>query len=221
MAGLHKTIEVSFMLVGHTKFSPDWFFGLLKHRFRRSKISSLDDLVQVVRSSAFVNEAELVGSQLGEPLVPIYDWVGFFGSQMNKVPLITRQHHFNFSSDCPGTVIVREFSDSGETKFIITEDDSWGVKFPEVITPPGMTTQRQWYLYDKIRDYCSEEAKDLVCPKPLVPRPRGNSQPRTVQQSPLSPPRPTRSTGTKKRRVCGTCGEVGHTKRTCPDRDED
>ena len=33
MTGLQETIELSFMLVGHTKFSPDRLFGSLKNCF--------------------------------------------------------------------------------------------------------------------------------------------------------------------------------------------
>ena len=36
MTGRHESIELSFMLVGHTKFLPDRFFGLFKKAFRRS-----------------------------------------------------------------------------------------------------------------------------------------------------------------------------------------
>ena len=35
MSGLNESIEISFLLVGHTKFAPDWCFGLLKQRLRR------------------------------------------------------------------------------------------------------------------------------------------------------------------------------------------
>ena len=63
--GLHDSIKLSFMLVGHTKFSPDACFRLLKRRFRRTKVDCLDDIVAVVRSSADVNEAQLVGTQGG------------------------------------------------------------------------------------------------------------------------------------------------------------
>ena len=34
IAGLNETVEHSFMLVGHTKFAPDRFFGLLKRLYR-------------------------------------------------------------------------------------------------------------------------------------------------------------------------------------------
>ena len=32
LTGLHNNITLSFMIAGHTKFSPDWCFGLLKKR---------------------------------------------------------------------------------------------------------------------------------------------------------------------------------------------
>jgi len=44
-----KSITMSFLIVGHTKFAPDWAFRLLKQRFR---VDCLDDLVRVVEGSA-------------------------------------------------------------------------------------------------------------------------------------------------------------------------
>ncbi len=56
MNGLHESITISFMLVGHTMLSPESCFGLLKQKFRKTKIDCLDDLVMVVDTSANVNE---------------------------------------------------------------------------------------------------------------------------------------------------------------------
>ena len=69
MVGLHHSITLSFLVVGHTKFSPDWCFGLLKQRFRWTKVGCLNNLVKVVNSSAGVNIAQLVGTQEGEKVV--------------------------------------------------------------------------------------------------------------------------------------------------------
>ena len=63
MVGLHHSITLFFVIVGHMKFSPDWCFRLLRQRFRRTKVGCLDDLVKVVDSSAGVNIAQLVGTQ--------------------------------------------------------------------------------------------------------------------------------------------------------------
>ena len=69
MAGLHMSVTMSFLLVGHTNLAPDWCFGLLKQRFHRTYVSSLQEIADVVESSADVNTAQLVGTQSGEVIV--------------------------------------------------------------------------------------------------------------------------------------------------------
>ncbi len=80
LSGLNKKIEISFMMVGHTKFAPDWAFGLLKQkkRFRKSVVGCLDDMVRVVNESASVNVAQLVGSESGNTFVHQYNWSDYF-----------------------------------------------------------------------------------------------------------------------------------------------
>ena len=41
IAGLSDTAELSFMLVGHTKFVQDRFFGLFKRLYRRSLVDTM------------------------------------------------------------------------------------------------------------------------------------------------------------------------------------
>ena len=48
--GLKKTCELSFMLPGHTCFSPDRFFGLIKKKYRRTDVSGIE-LAKVVEES--------------------------------------------------------------------------------------------------------------------------------------------------------------------------
>ena len=57
MTGQHK-ITLSFMIPGHTKFSPDWCFRLLKKKYRRTKVGGLMDLVRIMNESATVNVAQ-------------------------------------------------------------------------------------------------------------------------------------------------------------------
>ena len=45
--GLHEEIELNFLVAGHTKFSCDFCFGLLKKRLCRTRVSSLQDIVGV------------------------------------------------------------------------------------------------------------------------------------------------------------------------------
>ena len=67
------------MLVGHTKFAPDWAFGLLKQKFRRMPVGCLDDMARVVEQSASINKAQLIVKEDGTVLVEQYDWATFFG----------------------------------------------------------------------------------------------------------------------------------------------
>lgn len=41
-----------------------------------------------------------------------------------------------------------------------------------MIQPAGLTPTRQWYLYNEIRQYCTDSTKDLVCPLSTVPHTR-------------------------------------------------
>ena len=48
----HVSITMSFLLTGHTKFSCDCCFGLMKRTFRRTKVDCLEDIVKVVTDSS-------------------------------------------------------------------------------------------------------------------------------------------------------------------------
>ena len=108
-SGLNRKIEISFLLVGHTKFAPDWCFGLLKQKFRKSLVGCLDDLASVVDQSAHSNSAQLVGREDGTVLVPQYDWATYFKPYFkdNAFAGIKSWSHLVFSSATPGTVKVR------------------------------------------------------------------------------------------------------------------
>ena len=72
--------------------------------------------------------------------------------------------------DNPGVVYVKEYANSPEKAihtFRIPSD-----QMPDEIIPPGIDAQRQWYLYEQIRQFCgSNLAADLICPEPQIPKP--------------------------------------------------
>ena len=68
--GLHKSITLNFLVVGHTKFFPDSCFGLLKCAFRIHAISLLCELETVVNGSACLNSSQPVGTEDGTSHVP-------------------------------------------------------------------------------------------------------------------------------------------------------
>jgi len=174
LAGLHKEITISFLLVGHTKFSPDWCFGLFKRLFKRTKCGSIEDIAKVVDNSAVCNTPQLVGESDGTVVVPTYDWASFFEEPMIQTSLkgITKMHHFRFTSSDPGCVYVRDFSDQPERRISVLRNKSWHPSphtLPNQIVPQGLSLERQWYLYQKIREFCPDAVKDLVCPLPATP----------------------------------------------------
>ena len=217
LTGLHRTITISFMLVGHTKFAPDWCFGLFKQRYRRTFVSSLEDVVNVVDSSADVNVAQLVGTQSGETVVPMYRWDAFLSDHFRHVPHLKSYHHFKFSSASPGVVILQELSDSNSSSYPILVDEDWcpdSTELPPVIRPARLSHARQTYLYQQIRPFCREGTEDLTCPEP--------TQPETVARAPSSNSEdeseiyhPPQAKQAKRPRRCGLCGATGHTRRTC------
>ena len=61
--GQHWQITLSFLAVGHTKFFPDAGFGMLKCKFKLTKVDWLDDIASVVNKSVAMNYAQLAGDQ--------------------------------------------------------------------------------------------------------------------------------------------------------------
>ena len=168
MTGQHKSITFSFLLTGHTKFAPDWCFGLIKRLYRCTKVSCLDDIVKVVEASATCNVAQLVGDQQGNVLVKTYNWLDFFDAHFRRLKDIIKYHQFFVSNDHPRVVFAREYTDLPPVRFDLLKDN-WqpnATELPPVIQPSGLSSERQWYLYNSIREFCPPEYQDLVCPRP-------------------------------------------------------
>ena len=166
-SGLHEEINNHFLLPGHTKFAPDWCFGLLKQRTRRTFISSLFDIATSVEESASVNVAELVGLHNGTVLVPCYDWTTFLGLYFKKFPQIKSYYHFRFHKDHPGIVFCKEYWNSEEKAINILRNAMAvpaGGELPPTISPSGMSKERAEYLYKEIREFCKDGTEDLVAP---------------------------------------------------------
>ena len=206
----HPTI---LLVVGHTKFAPDWCFGLFKCRYRRTTVSSLRSIAQVVNDSAECNISQLVAREDGSMIVPTHNWTDFFAPRMKKITGIKTYHHFRMSSSAPGCVFVKEHSDSSEVKIDLLKEP-WNPsadELPEVVPPKGLSAERQWYLHEQIRPFCSEEDRDTVCPLPAVPKPGSRQGTPALENADEVTPPPS-----KRRRVCGLCKREGHDRWSWP-----
>ena len=205
LTGLHRTVRMSFMLVGHTKFAPDWCFGLFKQRYRRTFVSSLDDVVDVVNTSADVNVVQLVGTQSGEPVVPVYNWASYLGVHFRSIPHLKQYQHFIFSGTHPGVVTLKVHSNSSEETFTMLDSGSWSPvasELPPLIKSSGLPLERQWYLHKQIRPYLQRGHRG--------PKPSLDTTTNTTTNKTGGAPAPP-----AKRRKYGKCGEIGHTRRSC------
>uniref|UniRef100_A0A1X7T5Z3 CCHC-type domain-containing protein n=1 Tax=Amphimedon queenslandica TaxID=400682 RepID=A0A1X7T5Z3_AMPQE len=227
MTGLNASISISFLPVGHTKFSPDWCFGLLKQKFRKAEVDSLDDFIQVVEQSSAVNKAQPVGSSNGELIVETLDWCSYFATLFKKIKGIKGFQHFVVNATSPGVVAARQAVDGPVTQFNLLKEDAEITEdeLPNILPPKGMSTERKWYLYEKIRPFCRYECKDVTCPLPDAPRLTGSSRQSTPGvddptdlameiEVPHSPRQSLEPPATQ--RKCGNCGQFGHNRRTCP-----
>ena len=138
-------------------------------------MSCLDDMARVVEASAQTNVAELVGREDGTIYIPMYSWSTFLAPHFRRVPQLKKYHHITISCEDPGAVGLKLAAD-GEEEHLQLLKDGWtphSADLPVVIPPPGLSRERQWYLHDHIRDYCTDQTKDIVCPRPAAPRARG------------------------------------------------
>ena len=112
MTVLHSNITLSF-LVGHTKFSPDWCFGLLKKKFHLTKVGTFAD-IGTVEESAIVNIPQVCGTETARVVVPTFDWKTEFALKFKNIPHIKTYHHFRFTGGAPGSVVVKRHADTEE-----------------------------------------------------------------------------------------------------------
>ena len=177
LSGLHTDVELSFLVVGHTKFSPDGYFGLIRRYYRRSKIYTYNQLVKVIEESSKKHNVCQPYRDLlmNEPQIIYRDWTAWLAKYFKQVSKITSYHHFKMSSKNPGRLIIKEKVEAKETiidllkKELILHEENLFAGQPEKLIPLGLSIERQWYLYDQIRMHIPDENdKDSTCPKPKI-----------------------------------------------------
>ena len=117
---LHTEITLSFLVVGHTKFAPDWCFGLFKRLYRKTHMhlegKCLTNCYYMYTIRLYpppllpqmrYNEAQLVVNQQGT-VVPM---IGFLAPYFKKLQGIKKGHHFTIKSANPGDVFVKDRAD--------------------------------------------------------------------------------------------------------------
>ncbi|CAB4383124.1 unnamed protein product [Rhizophagus irregularis] len=161
---------------GHTKFSPDGFFGLIKLKLRASEVQDLSDLVQVVHNSTTggFNTAQTIYNSNGVQKVLFYKWTEFLNKEFTRIPQILQQHHFEISNQKHGVVNVQTKIEGEKVEITILKKNIIPSNvFPNLLVPKELSAERQWYLYEQIREHVTHpDKKDQYCSKPLIPKSR-------------------------------------------------
>jgi len=176
LTGLHDKIELSFLLVGHTKFSPDGFFGLIKQHYRRAQVYTYEHLVNIVESSSKNGHNRCI--RVSKNLVPpvIYrDWSAWLSQYFSACKGLSAYQHFRMDTHHPSMLFVKERKNSQETALKLAKDGCPlsntlpPEMLPEQILPTGLSAKRQWYLYHHIRCHIpNDHDKDETCPLPQI-----------------------------------------------------
>ena len=167
LAQLHSKITLSFLPVGHTKFYPDLGFGLFKRHLKTSTVSTMQEVVECINSSTPLSHAlhaQLVANEDGDIVVSSYDWQEKLGN-FRAIPQLKKYHHFVFSDTHPGVVhCYADSSDKAGETFVVCSPNSLSGELPSQLCPRGLSSARKEYLFKKIRPFCPDHAKDILCP---------------------------------------------------------
>lgn len=166
--GLNATASIAFLPAGHTKFSPDWCFGLMTRLYRKTKVSCMQDIVGVVNNSSQqgVNVPQLVEDDDGNVIVPTYAWKAFFSPVYKKVVGLKKNHHFSIDRASSGTVLIKEYVESECMRQPILRG-AIPQGTPAQVMPAGLDRNRRVYLFKEIREFCTCDTRDIVCPEPV------------------------------------------------------
>ena len=95
--------------MGHTKFAPDGYFGLISSQYRRAKVYTYDKMADIIDLSTHNNHniCQRYYETNGKPAFFYRDWSNWLQKYFKKLPNITKYHHFSISKDEPGIVVVK------------------------------------------------------------------------------------------------------------------
>ncbi len=128
-------------------------FRFIRKTFRRTKVSSLREIAQVVDKSAIRNVSQLIGDETEASIAPILNWSDCFWPHLKKISGIKQYHHFHFNSAHPGIVKVKKHLDR-ELKSLKLLKDNWNpdhTEMPAIVPVKPLSAERQGYLYESIR----------------------------------------------------------------------
>ncbi|CAG8665680.1 7725_t:CDS:2, partial [Ambispora leptoticha] len=107
----YETIEQNFMLKGHNKSKVDGSFGMIKRRYKKSTVYSIEQFAEVVKKSSPTGYNKVQCYKDGKGF-QYYDIRESLEPYFTKLPNIGKYHHFLIENSNLGVVKVKELVDS-------------------------------------------------------------------------------------------------------------
>lgn len=180
--GKYEVITLQFMIAGHTKFSPDGFFGLFKQVYRKTKINCIEDLTQTFFKSTNDHKSSSI---IVDNNFLFFEWSAMLSKYYKKIDGLNSFHHFTFKS--PGIVIAKALVDGSEVTFDLklTDNRPTEENLPQRTVLKGLSDKRKWYLYQKIRPFVEPQHQDEVAPLPASDAVVQQSLEEEIEKTPL------------------------------------
>jgi len=143
--------ELYFLIVGHTKFTPDSHFGTLKKEFKKNNCFSIKDLLGkngIVESSAVNNKViPYKDPESGLQNFQWRNWKNFLEKRFRNCPGISSWHVIKIHQD-GSTIQVSPSINKPLEDFTIFNKDfiNDSLEEPEVLIPEGLSLQREMEL---------------------------------------------------------------------------
>jgi hypothetical protein len=116
IAGYYESIELNFMVRGHTKFKCDGNFGLIKRLYRNTTVDCVGHVAEVVKRSSIagLNKVRRYNSKEGFQYLDILSSLAVY---FEKLPGMQKVQHFLFTSANPGVVKAQEVANGSFQEF--------------------------------------------------------------------------------------------------------
>jgi hypothetical protein len=169
--GIFDHIELKFLVNGHTHCSVDGGHGLIKKKWRKSDVFSIQQAKELVENCSTTQRAIIITTR------DFYDWSSLLSPYFRKLPGLSLQQEFEFNRNRLGVVRYRNSHADQWQSYTLISNEKLGI--PEDIAslkaikarlkelkPPGIPIEKQWNLYKKVSKYVPDEFKSNLCPKP-------------------------------------------------------
>jgi hypothetical protein len=197
---LHKSFQMEFMPVGHTRFAVDAYFGGFKVHFRRSDCYTVRDVIRTALEAFPHSNActvIVVGTVKGKMHIAVNDYAEWFTSGgAKKLPQVSVYQHFRTSCDDPGVMYCSKILDGPEDKYVLLPDTFKEPEHCPIIRPTKLTAACRKYLHDKFVPLIPSKYhkhylwRGVRTAQKLSGGPRSSTRPRKQRSSQPQPKQP-------------------------------